>query len=197
MKIDAFHFILLIGALSGFTMVVGGILLLYKGAISLTTSGGNSLSVEFRRELRISTQYPALAFFLIGLMFMALSMWMGRDIRSKVIIDGTAVDVDQPVTVSVSSAQSWSSEVGSGGSFAQSIDPEMEAVVVAISAPGYEPQKVTAKLGNLMNGHIDIGSIQMKQQLKVDQVDQSQIAPLPQGVTFAPLNTQAVNGATP
>lgn len=57
-------------------MVLGGIVLLYKGVVTLTgPSDKNALSVELKKYIRIQTQYPALALFIIGLCFSIFSLY--------------------------------------------------------------------------------------------------------------------------
>ena len=66
---SVFDLVLLTGPICGILMVLGGIILLYKGAISLNVaSEEGAFTVEFKNELRITTQYPALGIFVIGLL---------------------------------------------------------------------------------------------------------------------------------
>ncbi|WP_157515806.1 hypothetical protein [Grimontia marina] len=107
--------LLLVGALCGMVMVVGGITLLHKGAIKLAnTSGEDAITIEFRKEIRISTQYPALAIFLIGLLFVSISIFMGKPTSNKLVVKGNVVGVSEPVKVSLKT-NTWHSSLTHDG----------------------------------------------------------------------------------
>src|SRR6266498_5230438 len=66
------------GILCGIIMVLGGILLLYKGAIQLESASKDpALTVDvFNKQFSLSTRVPALGLFVIGLLFVGSSMWV-------------------------------------------------------------------------------------------------------------------------
>jgi hypothetical protein len=53
---------------------------LAKGAIKLSEAGKTEggLSVELFNKIKLNTGYPALAFFIIGLFFIALAIWFSK-----------------------------------------------------------------------------------------------------------------------
>ena len=60
-------------------MVCGAIWLLKTGVIKLSAAvKGGSLTVELADKVKISTTYPALGLFVIGLAFVALAIWASR-----------------------------------------------------------------------------------------------------------------------
>ena len=179
---DTFKIILLISALCGMFMVLGGIVLLYRGALSLANVADQSaLTVEFKKELRISTQYPALAFFLIGLLFMALSLWVGRSEPHKIVIRGQTTNVDEPIKVTIH-ARSWNSGLEHQKNFSETIDATVDTIEVEISAPGYKNTLRTLELDRLKNGLADLGDISLQQNTTPQQLAQPKIIALPTNI---------------
>jgi hypothetical protein len=175
-------YILLLGAGCGVVMVVGGILLLYKGAISLTNvAGEEAFTIEFKKELRISTQYPALGIFVIGLLFIALSVYVGKPDINKITLKAKTVDVAEPVNITVK-ANSWSSGLTHTGEIIETIYPNIDNIQVIVSAPGYENESKTINISSLKNGVADLGEIQLHQKLAKSAIDTSQIVSLPADV---------------
>ena len=146
---DTFSFLLLSGPLCGIIMVLGGILLLYKGAITLSGAAEDALSVEFRKELRITTQYPALGIFVIGLLFVAIPAILGRPSETQPFtIQAKTVDVDEPVSLILIAGgwnqKLWSDDkssfdysIGPGYSFSETQDEESFDSVILRGALNY------------------------------------------------------------
>jgi hypothetical protein len=76
-----YDFAILGGTVCGIVMVVGGILLLYKGSIKLEVASKDpALSVEvFEKQFRLTTHAPALGLFAIGLLFVGLAIYFARE----------------------------------------------------------------------------------------------------------------------
>ena len=67
--------VIVLAGVCGLLMVVGGLGLFYKGAITLQVASQNqAVKIEFFKQFKLTTQYPALAFFVIGLAFTGLSV---------------------------------------------------------------------------------------------------------------------------
>ena len=145
---NAFNTAIYVSLFCAIAMILGGIWLLAKGAIKLSEAGKNEggLSVELFNKIKLNTGYPALAFFIIGLFFIALAMWFSKppdvlslNIDGKLNIDG---DPSELVTIKVVP----SSEIGitlhpnSDGSLTRTLHPEF-ALDVVINAAGYEPER--------------------------------------------------------
>jgi hypothetical protein len=129
-------------------MILGGIWLLAKGAIKLSEEGKNpgGLTVEVFNKIKVNTGYPALAFFIIALFFIALAMWFSKpadvlslNIDGKLNIDG---DPSELVTIKVvpSSESGVTLHPNSDGSLTRTLHPEF-ALDVVINAAGYEPER--------------------------------------------------------
>lgn len=78
------------GCLCGLLMVIGGMILLYTGAVSLNkTSKEEAASLEFKRLFRLTTHYPALGLFVIGLAFIVISVVVSRPPDNRITMTGS------------------------------------------------------------------------------------------------------------
>src|SRR5215831_15103053 len=77
------------GCICGLLMVIGGMILLYTGAVSLNkTSKEEAASLEFKRLFRLTTHYPALGLFIIGLAFIVTSVILSRPPDNRITMTG-------------------------------------------------------------------------------------------------------------
>lgn len=132
-------------------MVVGSIWLLKTGVIKLSAAvKGGGMTVELANKVKISTTYPALGLFFIGLLFAALGVWFSKNdvitvVPSKPLaIVGKVHGVDDKslVTVTVEPDQFGSAvsfEAGSSGQL-DKILPDIKQFTLKIAANGYQPQ---------------------------------------------------------
>jgi len=188
MQQDAFSYLLLSGPLCGIIMVLGGILLLYKGAITLSGATEDALSVEFRKELRITTQYPALGIFVIGLMFVAIPALLGKPPETQPFtVKGTAIGVDEPISVQLV-AGGWSKNLKHTGQILETHHPYIDTLQIVITAPGYQPHKETVQLSELNNGTADLGEFELKQELSRRKVS-AQISNIPDHISLEGLSS--------
>ena len=170
--------LLLIGALCGIGMVLGGMILLYKGAISLSNvSGEEAFTVEFKKELRISTQYPALAIFIIGLLFVWFSVFMGKPNLNELIIKGNAVNLVEPVTISLKTT-TLNSDLTHVGNIFETTYPNFKTIQIVVSAPGYKNYTRSVKI-NPGRTITDLGDIKLKQDLEKKDLKSKNIVSLP------------------
>lgn len=175
-----FDIVLVLGGLCGITMVIGGMILLYKGAISLeAASGGEGFSLDIEKQLKITTQYPAIALFVIGLLFIALALWFSQpDGVSPLTITGK-VTASDPSSVSVNiGADSWSFHPSTDGQVHGVIYPNLGVLRVEVVAPGHEIPKVTTTItkNNIASGYADLGRLEFGSVLvKKPQADPAQI----------------------
>src|SRR6516225_5796768 len=124
-------------------MIVGGIWLLAKGLIKLSEAGKaeGALSVELFNKIKLSTGYPALAFFVIGLILIGLAIWFSKpaDVVSVVFLGKLKFDNATVVTGKVVPVN----EVGatfqpdSSGAI-ETLHPDVRFEVQMV-APGYQP----------------------------------------------------------
>ena len=84
-----FDFAIYMGVVCSVIMVVGGLLLLLRGAITLTrqpTTGTTSsaLSAEFH-GLRLATDTPTIALFGVGVIFLGVSVWFSQPQKAEIV----------------------------------------------------------------------------------------------------------------
>lgn len=67
--------VLIVAAISGLLIAAGGIALLWKGAITLeSASKEGNLTIDVANKVKLSSSYPGIALFLVGLCFFALPL---------------------------------------------------------------------------------------------------------------------------
>lgn len=129
-------------------MVAGSIWLLGTGVITLSAAAKDgTLSVEIADKVKISTTYPALGLFIIGLLFTALGVWFSQGDVVPVVswkplaITGKVHGVDDSklVTVSVQpdAYRGFSFEPNSDGGVDKNL-PDVNQFNVEIAANGYK-----------------------------------------------------------
>jgi hypothetical protein len=131
-------------------MVCGSIWLLKTGVIKLSEAAGGTggLSVEVADKIRISTTYPALGLFLIGLLFIGTAIWFSRKPLPLTIVGQVQIDDPSKVIVSVKPDAFFSPvrTPDSSGKFDVPIPLDLEQLLVEIHAAGYDPAIRTATL---------------------------------------------------
>jgi len=192
---QAYSFLLLSGPLCGVIMVLGGILLLYKGAITLNNSSEGALSVEFKKELRITTQYPALGIFVIGLLFIIVPAFLGKPSEAqRLTVKATPINVSEPVKIQLQAA-GWSSNLHHSGQIIETHHPVVDIIQIVISAPGYEPLTRTVQLSDLSGNTADLGEVELRQKLSKAALKRK-ILPIPNNIEIPGINVQADFGGT-
>lgn len=187
---ETFDIVLIASSLGGIIMVLGGILLLYKGAISLSNvSGEEGFTFEFKRELRISTQYPALGIFIIGLLFVALPVLTGKPEFCKLTVKGKAVNVSEPISLTLK-ASSWKSSMQHTGEVLETFYPNVDTIQIVVSAPGYKSQIKTVQISSLKDGMANLGDIKLSHLISKEEVTGEKITPLPSNVSLPPITAK-------
>ncbi len=185
----------IIGAiLCGIIMVFGGIVLLYKGAIRLEVASKDpALTVEmFQNELKLSTRNPALGLFVIGLCFVALSIYFGQDMAATAIeVRGRAENVDEKVTILLQSQ--WPVDTHEGRVH-QVVRPQLDVLWVVVSAPGYKPHYESFARSELKRG-VDFGSVTLDRATPKVQPNPARIIELPAGMEAPPMSDGGRFGA--
>lgn len=142
---------ILFAATAGFCMVIGGMVLIYKGSLVLAgTDSSTALSIEWKKDFKLNTQAPGIAFFIIGLTFSSISIYASKqDVTDPIFVEGTFDDVKELVTVTVVPSN-WAVVSGSNGVLNGKFTPDTERVHLKISAPGYKeemlPQSTKSRL---------------------------------------------------
>ncbi len=179
MDLNAYEIIALLAAFAGIAMVVGGILLIGKGAITLAAlPKTTALSIEWKKQFKMSTQVPGLAFFVIGLLFVVIPLVL---LKPKGIVpiefQGQLTGIDEPVSISVRPAN-WELPGNSTGEISGKVYPDLSFLVIVINAPGYEPLSKSVKI-NTEGPHVaNLGTIELRRKVEERNIKEN-VAPLP------------------
>ena len=165
--VSAFELIAMLAAVSGLIMVAGGIWLLAKGVITLAaTPKGQAISVEWKKQFRLSSQVPGLAFFLVGLLFVALPLkFLQPSDTAPVEFEGDFKGVDAPVTINVR-PQDWTLSASSAGHVQGKIYPDVSVLVLSVTAPGYVPFTTVVKLENSGRRLARLGTLELRRTVR-------------------------------
>ncbi len=143
MNLDPFEIICLAGAFCGIIMVCGGIMLLRVGAIKLSeTADKGSFAVEIRKDIKITTSYPALGIFVIGLLFICVSAYMTKPDKDLPLSILGQLDVAEPSSFKIQVEPDQLSIVDapdSSGRFEKTLVPRIKQLKVTFTASGYDP----------------------------------------------------------
>ena len=163
---NTFDYTVIAAALSGLIMVVGGIVLIYKGAMVLAaTDSGSALTIEWKKNFRLSTQAPGIAFFIVGLIFSSLAIYAAKpNTIESIKIEGEIVKIAEPVTIRARST-TWTLDGGTNGIVKGRIHPHVEDIVLEISAPGYKPETITISIGDLVDRTVRFEAIELEQKV--------------------------------
>ncbi|MBI4966067.1 MAG: hypothetical protein HY913_22500 [Desulfomonile tiedjei] len=155
---NTYDVLLILGGICGIIMVLGGIILLYKGAISLKErSQAKAMTLEFRNMFKMTTQYPALGLFLIGLAFIGLALYAGsRDATFPVTIEGKVTGDSPPdIALVVIPHQNWTEFVNpKNGEFTAKMSPFATPLRIMFSSNERESCYRTIGVSDLKKGVI-------------------------------------------
>lgn len=175
----AFEIVALTGALAGISMVLGGIWLVAKGVITLAaTPKRDAITIEWKKQFRINTQVPGIAFFLVGLLFIALSLgFLKPPPVVPIEFDGELKGIDEPPAIFVRPAN-WELPSSTGGRINGRVYPDLSVVVLMINAPGYEPytQSIRISTGSRRIAHL--GTLELRRKVRESDLEK-RIADLP------------------
>lgn len=187
----AFEIVAVVGALAGLYMVWGGIQLIKSGVMTLAaTPKAEALTLEWKKQFRLTTQIPGLAFFLIGLLFVTVSLGFLRPpdlipIEFEGQIDG----VDEPVTVLVRPAN-WELPGNTSGKINGKVYPDLSVLVLLINAPGYEPFTTSIKVQPDRQRVARLGTVELRRKFKESDLEKSVVA-----IPFKPPSPAATEAA--
>tara|TARA_R110002049_G_scaffold284139_1_gene464690 strand:+ start:370 stop:960 length:591 start_codon:yes stop_codon:yes gene_type:complete len=194
---STFDYAVILAAFAGLIMVVGGIVLIYKGALVLAATDSNTaLSIEWKQDFRLNTQAPGIAFFLIGLIFSSISIYASKPSSVEPItIEGEVVEITEPVTIRARSS-TWTLDGGTNGVVKGRIHPHVEDITLEISAPGYKPERITFSLNELKNRTLKFESIELEQQITAIVGSMQNIIPVDASENIQPITaTPSFGGA--
>ena len=175
-----FDFVVIIGGMCGFMMVIGGMLLLYKGAISLNqASKEEAVSLEFKKMLKITTHYPALGLFIIGLAFIIIAVSFSKSTRNQFTITGQ-VKVDDPDSLAVVIAiPRMEAKAYAGGRILASIVPQIDILEVSLACPGYKGVTIPIETKSSKWGAISLGEISLgRKEVEKPPINPENIVPV-------------------
>ncbi len=143
-----FDYAVLLAALAGLVMVIGGIVLIYKGAIVLaSTDSSSALSIEWKQDFRLNTQAPGIAFFIIGLIFSSISIYASKPTAIEPIkIEGEVTQIPELVTIRARSS-TWIVQGGSNG---------------VIKGRIHKPESITFSLSELENRTVKFDAVNLQ-----------------------------------
>lgn len=150
----------------GIFMVIGSMVLLYKGVITMSQkSNEEAISMEFKNHIKFTSHYPAIALFLMGWAFLFIPMLVpDRSGPSEVRLSGkvgiTPPEDLQQVTVRVFGGP-WDMLMDSDGSVEKSIFPDLKTLTVEIVAPGRPKLIKTVKIekdGMAVFGEVNVAN---------------------------------------
>jgi hypothetical protein len=152
-----------LSGLCGLIMVCGSIWLLATGIIELADKGrgrdGEALSVDIQKIIKITTAFPALGLFLVGLLFVWLAMRYSEPVPVSWNVVGKIV-IDDPsrVTVVVQPDNSTTFSPDTTGEFDKDLSVDIHRILLTVNAAGYEPptQKCTLSLEKAAKGTLKL-----------------------------------------
>ena len=157
-----FDWIILIGAITGLCLVIGSMLLLWKGAISLSeASQKEAFTAELGKQIKLTTRYPSIALFVIGLIFFVSSAQFAKEgTLKKYKLSGKVSSEDELRGVRIEVlAGPWISNVDEDdGQVRATLHPHLENMIIKIVAPGYDKPEII-KTAAISNGKISIGDV--------------------------------------
>lgn len=158
----------------GALLVAGSLALLYKGVITLSQkSQKEAITLEFRKQLRVSSHYPALGLFILGWVFVLVPMtFYHNSSPEKISLVGNikvvpSSDIEY-VTLWVS-GESWEVNPDSDGSLRKTIYPNLDYLEVEVASPGRPSFRKTFSVDH--TGVIDMDDISLPNPSVVVEVE--------------------------
>ena len=182
--------VVLLGALCGLVMVVGGFVLFYKGIVTLQqASAKDAITLELRNILKIQSRYPAYGFFIFGLAFLALSaVYAKPDDLPPITVSGAVENaVDPSATRITMELPLTETTLASDGQFKRVLRPELDRVRIGIVAPGNDPASWVVEVDTARRGRERVASFPPVKLKKVGMVPRAGlIEELPKGASLPP-----------
>ncbi|MDF3822084.1 hypothetical protein P3G55_19420 [Leptospira sp. 96542] len=178
---NAFVIVALLGAIAGLSMVLGGIWLVAKGLITMAaTPKADALTIEWKKQFRINTQVPGLAFFLVGLMSITTSLvFLKPSDADPIEFEGQIRGIEGQVSILVRPSNWILNGDSATGRISGNVYPDFSFLVLSINAPGYEPLNKQVRV-NLTGQRIaNLGMVELRRSPVSESDLTRQIAPIP------------------
>ena len=190
---DPHKFTIYVCAGCGILMVAGSIWLLNKGVIRLSDAvKGGHLSVTIAKKVKVSTTYPALGLFIIGLAFVGMALWVSMPKPGIPLNIVGKIDIDEPslVTVSVEPDISATFKPDSYGRLDKVLRLDVRRLNVVINAAGYKPQPfvTTLKMEDAKGQTLAFDQVVKFEKMQVQAPAPGKVDPLPENVKVEPLH---------
>lgn len=190
---DPHNFSIYAGAACGILMVAGSIWLLKLGVIQLNTAAKEgTLDVNILDKIKVSTTYPALGLFIIGLAFVGMSIWFSKPIAGIPLNIVGKIDIDDPslVTVSVEPDISAVFKPDSDGRLDKFVRLDVHRLNVVINAAGYKPQPFTTtlKMEDAKEHRLAFEKDVKFEKLNVPTPSAGKVDPVPENIKLEPLH---------
>lgn len=182
-----FEIVAVLGALAGVLMVLGGILLFYKGALTLQATPQDAITLEWKKQFKISTQVPGIAFFLVGLLFVVVSLfYLKPPPIIPIEIEGQISGVDQPVSLAITPAK-WELQGDTTGKIQGKVYPDLSVLLLVVNAPGYEPFTQSISVKEESRKLAKVGTLQLTRKVNISDIKENLIdIPFPAPPTTLP-----------
>jgi hypothetical protein len=133
----------LIGAACALVMVLGALILLYRGTITLKeVNPEEAIKVQFKRLIDIQTRYPALGLFCVGVIFLIAAYWyesLSRTNTAKITEIEIPVKSEDPGdTVAHFMSDFGEVRIDNDQSILKTLPADLDAVEVTIKETGYK-----------------------------------------------------------
>jgi len=156
--------IMIVGACA-VVMLLGGFVLLYKGTITLKDSNPEeAVKVEFKHLINVTTRYPALGLFVIGLAFGCVAIYAAlRDPYHEFRISGK-VEADDPTkaTVVISFPVYTINPGDKSGTFHGTVPASrLDNISCRVILPGENSNTWNKEKTEIRSGTLDLGSLSL------------------------------------
>ena len=125
--------------------------LLQKGIITLqTVAPEDAIRIEYKNLIKVQTQYPAIAFFVLALICLGIAVWVMPPFKPVSRMKVTAKLQPHPKDISMAYFDDQNSlaqsEIDTAGEISAEILPRVGGVRIRIPAPGYDTKEITKSL---------------------------------------------------
>lgn len=133
------------GALCSLLMVAGSLYLFNRGILTLKESNpDDAIKVEFQKVLSIQSRNPAIALFIVGVIFLAVSFWFYEANPVQPIMVSGTIQGDDLKDARVSFSNQFGEFPIGGTQIKQLITPETRIITVQLLVPRRQPATTNA-----------------------------------------------------